>query len=211
MSAGAIGSLGLAQPATTAANGFGALNSDEFIRVMMTELSNQDPFKPQDSSALLEQMSSLRNIESQLSLQEDLASLVLQNGVASAGGMIGQVVKGLNTSNQPVQGLVTSLKIENGKPVLQLDGGATLAADRVTEVLNLGDLDVQLVQALLADLNLLQSPALIGKLVAGADADGNEIEGIVASVRIENGSAILELDSGQELDMSQVSRFSEPN
>lgn len=210
MSAGAIGSLGLAQTGA-AGNGFGALNSDEFIRVMMTELSNQDPFKPQDSSALLEQMSSLRNIESQLSLQEDLASLVLQNGVASAGGMIGQVVKGLNTSNQPVQGLVTSLKIENGKPVLQLDGGATLAADRVTEVLNLGDLDVQLVQALLADLNLLQSPALIGKLVAGADADGNEIEGIVASVRIENGSAILELDSGQELDMSQVSRFSEPN
>lgn len=136
MSAGAIAgasSLG----ASPGAGAFGDLTSDDFIRVLLTELSNQDPFDPQDSAALLEQMSSLRNIESQLSLQEQLGDLVLQNQVSAAGGLIGKLVTGLDGSNSDVEGVVTSVRVQDGQAILELDSGKALAMDRVTRITNL--------------------------------------------------------------------------
>ncbi len=138
MSAGAITGAGTVG-ASGSAGAFGDLNSEDFIRVLLTELSNQDPFDPQDSAALLEQLSSLRNIESQLSLQEQLGDLVLQNQVSAAGGLIGKLVAGLDGSSNQVEGVVTSVRVQDGVAVLELDSGKALAMDRVTRIANLAD------------------------------------------------------------------------
>lgn len=153
MSAGAITGAS-AVGDTTGAGAFGALNSDDFIKVMLSELSNQDPFDPQDSSALLEQLSSLRNIESQLALQEELGdlvnqsresqlsleqqleSLILQNQVSSAGGLIGKLVSGPNDAKENVEGLVVSVRVQDNKTLLELDTGQTLSMDKVEQISN---------------------------------------------------------------------------
>lgn len=126
MSAAAIG--GAAGAAVQAAdnNAFAAIGSSDFIRILVSELSNQDPLDPQDSSALLEQLSSIRNIESQLSLQEQLQDLVLQNQIALAGSLIGRVVAGQDDANRAVGGQVMSVRVEGGATVLELDSGALL-------------------------------------------------------------------------------------
>lgn len=145
MSAGAIGGLMNALGSTTAASEtgkksgagrFGELGSDEFIKILMTELTNQDPLSPNDSKAILEQLSSLRNIEGQLSLQESLESLVSQNQIAQAGGLIGKSIEGLDTENKKVNGIVTSVRIVDGAAVLELDSGKSLPMDRVTNIAN---------------------------------------------------------------------------
>lgn len=118
----------------TATGAFGKLSSDDFVKVMMSELKNQDPFNPQDSAKLLEQLSSLRNIESQLSLEKSLGSLVLQNQISSAGGVIGKVVEGLTDDNNRVSGLVTSVRVADSKVYLELDSGNTIAMDKVSKV-----------------------------------------------------------------------------
>lgn len=132
MSAAALGGLSSAgNDQTPGVNPFAAINSEDFIKVLVSELSNQDPFKPNDSAQILEQLASLRSIESQASLQDALESLVLQNGVAQAGGMIGKMVQGLNDQNRQVAGLVTAVRVVDGQAHLELDTGATLALDRV--------------------------------------------------------------------------------
>jgi flagellar basal-body rod modification protein FlgD len=138
MSAGAIGgtSSGTTTTSTSGAGAFGDISSEQFIKILVSELSNQDPFEPQDSGALLEQLSSLRNIESQLSLQKQLESLVMQNQVASASGMIGKTVTGLDDANNQVVGVVSSVRVQDGKAVLELNTGKLLAMDRVTEIAN---------------------------------------------------------------------------
>ncbi len=133
MSAGAVGGFAASTPVSTG-SAFGDLSSEEFIRVMISELSNQDPFDPQDSSALLEQFSSLRNIESQLELQDKLGALVLQNQIASAGGLIGKMVAGLNSTNDAVDGLVMSVRIEGDNVMLELDTGHTLPMQQVLAI-----------------------------------------------------------------------------
>jgi flagellar basal-body rod modification protein FlgD len=210
MSAGAIGGIAAPQaPKQTENNAFSELSSGEFINILVTELTQQDPFKPNDSSAILEQLSSLRNIESQTSLQSQLKSLVDQNAVSSAGGLIGQFVKGVDASNQQVEGVVQSLVIENGKPFLKLSGGARIEASRVTDVGNLGDMDTQIVQQLLRNLIILNSSALVGKMVSGFDQGDKLIQGVVTSVNTEDDDLILELDTGERLSAGAVTRFSD--
>jgi len=123
-----------AESQTPGVNPFGSLDSGAFIKVMLEEMSNQDPFKPNDTSQILEQLSSLRNIESQTSLQKALQTLVLQNGVAQAGGMIGKEVQGLLEDGRRVSGLVTSVRVMDGKAYLELDTGASLPLDRVEKI-----------------------------------------------------------------------------
>jgi flagellar basal-body rod modification protein FlgD len=137
MSAGLLG--GVANSSFNAipqreAKRFGELSSEEFIKILITELTNQDPFQPNDSAAILEQLSSLRNIESQTSLQDKLEDLVLSNSIAQAGGMIGKVVEGLDLSNNNVSGQVTAVRIVDGKAILELDTGVPLPLDRVTGI-----------------------------------------------------------------------------
>ncbi|MGD9692780.1 MAG: flagellar hook capping FlgD N-terminal domain-containing protein [Phycisphaerales bacterium] len=78
------------------ASGFNSLSSADFIKIMTTELSRQDPLSPTDSKAILDQISSIRSIESNISLKDSIQSMVQQNEFASAGALIGKVVYALD-------------------------------------------------------------------------------------------------------------------
>lgn len=142
MSAGIMGTtmpgIGMPQavetPERAKTNRFAELDSSEFIKVLVQELTNQDPFEPHDSAQILEQLSSLRNIESQTQLQDQLKTLVLQNEIAQAGGMIGRMVQGLDESNNRIEGVVTSVRVEGSRAVLELDTGKRLAMNRVERI-----------------------------------------------------------------------------
>lgn len=88
---------------------FNEMSSEEFMKIIFTELQQQDPFKPNDSSALLEQLNSIRSIESDIQMGEQLESIVFQNQLASAGNLIGKRVGGLSTENTRVAGTVKSV------------------------------------------------------------------------------------------------------
>jgi flagellar basal-body rod modification protein FlgD len=118
-------------------NRFAELSSGEFVKILVTELTNQDPFQPNDSAAILEQLSSLRSIESQNTLQSKLEDLVLQNQISQAGGLIGKVVQGLTESNDRIEGVVTAVRVVEGKAHLELDTGRTLPISRVEAIANL--------------------------------------------------------------------------
>ncbi len=116
---------------TSTGNAFTDMTSEEFLNVLIEELQNQDPFDPQDSSALLEQLSSLRNIEAQLSLEQKLNDLVTQNQVASAGNLIGKLVEGHSTGGSSTEGLVTSVRVIEGEVYLELDNGLTMNMNNI--------------------------------------------------------------------------------
>ena len=215
MSAAIGGAASVASQANTTpdANGFSELNSNEFMQIILAELSNQDPLAPNDTAAILEQLSSIRNIESQVQLENKLDSLVTQNAISTSANMIGKYVQGLNRNNNTVQGIVESLSIEDGEPILNIAGVGKLAADRVTEVEDLGDLDTQVVQQLLANLQVLDSGTLIGREVNGTilDAGGGTraVSGKVTGVRVIDGQIQLELDTNETLPLGGVTSFKE--
>ncbi len=113
---------------------FSEMSSEDFIRVIFAELAHQDPFAPNDSSALLEQLSSIRAIESDLELSERFKSLVSENQFALAANLIGKDVTGLTEDNFRVSGRVAAVRREGQNVTLQLDTGWLLPIGLVESV-----------------------------------------------------------------------------
>jgi flagellar basal-body rod modification protein FlgD len=110
------------------------LKAQDFIKMMVTQLQNQDPTKPADNGQLLAQMSQIGQLQSSTTLTESIKGLVLQNQIGSAGNLIGKNVAGLDDQSNPVKGVVNSVKVQSDGVVLELDNGNKLALSQVTDI-----------------------------------------------------------------------------
>ena len=121
----------LAGGSDVSSSGFNEMSSEDFIKIIFTELQQQDPFEPNDSSALLEQLNSIRQIESDIQMTEQLQSIVFQNQLASAGNLIGNIVQGILPTGDRVAGTVLSVIRQGDSVSLELDSGWLLPMDNV--------------------------------------------------------------------------------
>ena len=110
------------------------LKTEDFIKMMITQLQNQDPLEPAKNEALLAQMSQIGQLQSATSLQESLKGIVQQNQIGAAAALIGKNVQGLDGSDDPVAGIVTSVKVGADGVNLELDNGTSLPIARVTSI-----------------------------------------------------------------------------
>ena len=110
------------------------LKTEDFIKMMITQLQQQDPMQPAKNEELLGQMSQIAQLQSNTSLQSSLSGIVKQNQIGSAAGLIGRKVEGLDASDDPVDGMVTSIRVEGDKVNLELDSGKSLELGRVTTI-----------------------------------------------------------------------------
>lgn len=110
------------------------LKTEDFIKMMITQLQNQDPMEPAKNQELLAQMSQIGQLQSATSLQATLKSFSAQSQIASAGSMIGKAVAGNDENNDQVTGIVAAVRVEKDKVYLELDSGKTLPLSNVTGV-----------------------------------------------------------------------------
>ncbi|MFG0330953.1 MAG: flagellar hook capping FlgD N-terminal domain-containing protein [Phycisphaerales bacterium] len=129
-----IDPIGNGAGAGSGVNRFENMSSEDFLRIMFTELTSQSPLDPQDSNQIMEQISLVRDIESNVKLMDKLESLVSQNEFAAAGGLIGQTVEGLNEELFSVTGRVTSVSKEGDLVILTLDTGDRMRFSNMTAV-----------------------------------------------------------------------------
>lgn len=123
-------------PAPSATNAFQSLTSEDFIRVMFTELTNQDPSAPSDSKDLLNQISSIRAIESDLQLTDRLEQIALQNEISASGTLLGAFVIGLTDSGTKTQGFVDSVSVTRDGTILNLSSNQRVRLSSVSEVID---------------------------------------------------------------------------
>ena len=129
-----------ADPTTIAgspqADGFSQLTSEEFTKIIFTELSNQDPLEPNDTSALLEQLSMLRSIQSDIDMMDRLSSIVDQSELAGASNLIGKLVSGITEENERVLDFVLSVSRTKDGAVLNLEQGGRVPMNNVDEIID---------------------------------------------------------------------------
>lgn len=140
--------------------GFGDLSSEDFFALMIAELQQQDPLKPQDNQQLLSQMSNIRQIEQSTrmadTLEAQMSALeqqtrVLENLTSQKFGdpasLIGLYVlgPGVDDSGAPVigsdgkqakvEGIVIGVDYsQDGDAILKLHTGQSITADTVEKV-----------------------------------------------------------------------------
>ncbi|MCA9289997.1 MAG: hypothetical protein KDA25_02650 [Phycisphaerales bacterium] len=118
-------------------NQFSAMSSEDFLSIMFTELSNQDPFSPNDSAALLEQLNSIRSIESDIAIQKKLERMVTENQLASGANLLGTFVGGLTADYERVAGTVVSVLRQGDQISLELDSGFVVPFENIETIFDI--------------------------------------------------------------------------
>lgn len=117
-------------------NPYAELTSGEFLNIIFTELTNQDPLAPNETKDILEQLSLIRSIESDATLSDNLGELVQQNEIASASSFVGKFVTGRNGGLDDSVGFVDSVSITRDGIVLNLSSGQSLNVNQVEEIID---------------------------------------------------------------------------
>ena len=130
-----VSSLAPGAAGASTSNAFSALDTEQFVKIIFTELSKQDPLQPNDSKALLDQLSTLRSIQSGIDLSNKLGTLVAQNELSAASGLIGRTVSGVSDTAQRVQGVVQRVIRAQDGAVLSLAGGQQIHMSNLDQVL----------------------------------------------------------------------------
>ncbi len=126
----------------TAQRGLGSLKSEDFFRILVTELQHQDPLEPADTSDMINDVSQIRSIELSNELTGTLGTLARQQPMSNASGLLGKyvraVVNGENGQPATVEGVVTGVQFDSdGQAVLELDVGISVRAQDVQRVTTL--------------------------------------------------------------------------
>jgi len=120
----------------TGTDAYSSLTSGDFLKIIFTELSKQDPLQPSDTSTLVKQLSDIRNIQSSVDLSDKLTKLVAQDQLSAAAGMIGMQVSGISESLARVSGRVKSVSQTQDGAVLTLTTGDRVPMKYVDEVVS---------------------------------------------------------------------------
>ena len=145
MQTSAIGQTpGTAGP--TPVSGLSGLESEDFFRILVSELKQQDPFEPAKTADMISQVSQIRSIELSGQLTKTLEQMTRQQRVSGAGELIGKYVMATvsapDGSAATIEGVVTGVRFgADGVAVLELDTGQLVRADEVTWITTLEALE----------------------------------------------------------------------
>ena len=116
------------------------LDINQFLQLMISELTNQDPLNPMDNTQLVQQIGELRSIAASDQLTTTLQSMQTQQSLTTAASLIGKEVKALDADNNNVTGTISSVSVEvdpnnNAKRTYKVKiGDQTIDLNNVREV-----------------------------------------------------------------------------
>src|SRR3954453_8999779 len=95
----------------TSAYAINDLDLSTFLKLMITELQQQDPLNPLDNKDMLNQIPQIRSIGASDKLTSTLDSVLLGQNIASATNLIGADISALSDDGQSIQGVVNRISI----------------------------------------------------------------------------------------------------
>jgi flagellar basal-body rod modification protein FlgD len=108
----------LPQPQQTASN-----LQDQFLKMLLTQLQNQDPSQPVDDTQMVSEQAQFANLEQSQNLNVQLSTLLAQQNVSQATNMIGKTVAGKDSNGKEVAGTVLGVSFAGGVSTLAVDTG----------------------------------------------------------------------------------------
>lgn len=117
------------QPATVT-NPSSTLGKDDFLKLLVTQLQNQDPLQPMDNTQFISQMAQFSSLEQMQNMNQSMNTL-------QATTMIGTAVSWNDDTGNQVVGVVSSVSIANGTVSLQVTNSAgsyTIDLSKVTAI-----------------------------------------------------------------------------
>ena len=206
------------QAKKTSTTGNSTLGKDAFLKILMTQLQNQDPTKPMDDSQFIAQMAQFSSLEQMTNLTtafKEFAAVQEQSQMIEFSSFVGKNVKWheltekKDENGKPITsegtGSITGIKFVNGNVEFTLADGKVISPGNISEVLSSG---------VNSNSNsLVDASRLIGKTIiytpASTDTETpSEASAIVESVSKKNGHIVYNLSDGTSITADQITSIS---
>src|SRR5580658_7214174 len=99
-----------ASTATSATNPSQTLDQADFLNLLVTQMTSQDPLNPESDTDFAAQLAQFSSLQESQEMQSDLQNI-------QATGLIGQTVSATpSTGGAAITGVVTAVQISSGEP-----------------------------------------------------------------------------------------------
>lgn len=115
--------------AQSTTNAFG-LNFESLLKIILTQLTYQDPLKPMDNFQFVSQLAQFSQIQQGQVMTDKLGALVTSQTTFQATSLLGrQVDLPTNNSGSVISGTVKAISFQNGDPrlTIQTSDGQTIS------------------------------------------------------------------------------------
>ncbi|MDR1514096.1 MAG: flagellar hook assembly protein FlgD [Synergistaceae bacterium] len=114
-----------------------SLGKEDFLKLLVTQLTHQDPTNPMNDTEFVTQLATYSGLEQQMTMNKNLETLIEANTAttaASAVSLIGTVVGYLGEDGTLKAGQVSFLDIVDGKVNLYLTDGTYIPFSSVEQI-----------------------------------------------------------------------------
>lgn len=203
--------------------GDGTLGKDDFMKILIAQLQNQDPTNPMQDTEFIAQMAQFSSLEQTMNLTkafEKFAESQNQSQLIQYNSFVGKNVKWheietdksgkpvLDDKGKPVinegTGTIVGVKYVEGSVIFTMSDGKELTPGNISEVL----------AGTAGNNSLVEASMVIGKNVTyrvdgEGDEEATESEGKVVSVSNKDGKIIYVLDNDERITADQLISISQ--
>lgn len=113
----------------------GSIGLQDFLKILLTQLTYQDPLKPMDNQEFMAQIAQFTSLEQTQQINTKLDTLLSSQSSLQSVGLIGKTVE-VNTQSGTAVGTVSSLSLASGSPQLTITttSGTTLSGISLSQI-----------------------------------------------------------------------------
>lgn len=177
------------------------LGKDDFLKLLITQLQNQDPSSPMDNSQFISQMATFSTLEQIVNIGSKMDTIMEYNKLNSSlnySSFVGKEVRWHSideTGEEPIikegTGVIDSIQYKDGNVLFILEDGTKLEPGNISEIMNSSSSSSSSTST---SNSLASGSELIGKLVTWKDEAGQEVSALVKSVLMSDGKLQYEMD-----------------
>lgn len=104
-------------PPATTGNGLG---TDDFLKLLIAQLKNQDPMNPASGTEFIAQTAQFTAVEKLNQLSQQYTELINTQKATEATALIGRTIGYADDNGNPAVGVVSSVRLAAGGPVLRV-------------------------------------------------------------------------------------------
>jgi len=107
----------------TAASSSANLTMQDFLKVLLTQLTYQDPLKPMDNQQFMAQIAQFTTLQQTQELNANIQTLLGNQSALQSVGLLGRTVD-VSTQTGPITGTVTGISLTGTSPSITIQTSA---------------------------------------------------------------------------------------
>ncbi len=122
MSTSPVGSSSGSSASNATSDPLNGLTPQDFLKMLIAELQNQDPTQPVSNTEILDEVSQISNVETNQSLSNTLQGVALEQSLSTATNLLQKNVTAVTSAGNSISGTVDSISVANGTATFTING-----------------------------------------------------------------------------------------